>query len=307
MNWVDFVKATIQSFREQFEKVVPSTKKQQILKTIYNETLLEPCQVEVSDLGEHRGVIWLITHDRRRKDMEVIVIENIKYPENYAEKYFKAKRHLLKYGSHLLEAEYFRGWRLGRSDSTLHLYADDFYWSPENLRSMTPYRHASDLIEMLDLFLQDATYDLYHKELEKGAEALKSDVALVQEDDLRARLEKTSRKIEQTIQQIKRIEEHERRLGSMEKEITGVRRLMGTKTFGEWKVLLSEIDKVSARVDSLSEIKEAYDKILAQQADVIKQQSSFLKWVKYSVILVPIAVALVPIIETLIRHFINSS
>ena len=36
-----------------------------------------------------------------------------------------------------------------------------------------------------------------------------------------------------------------------------MRKLVGTKTFGEWKVLLSEIDKINTRIDSLSKVRDA--------------------------------------------------
>ena len=95
------------------------------------------------------------------------------------------------------------------------------------------------------------------------------------------------------------------RIAKIEQDVNGVRRLVGTETFGEWKALLSEIDKINTRIDALFHIREAYDKVLEQQAKVIEQQSSFIKWIRYATILLPIAVISVPAIEIisiLIRH-----
>jgi len=75
--------------------------------------------------------------------------------------------------------------------------------------------------------------------------------------------------------------------------------LVGTKTFGEWKALLAEIDKINVRIDALSNIINAYDKVL-------NQQSSFITWIKYATILVPIAVVSVPIIELLLHYFFSA-
>ena len=116
-------------------------------------------------------------------------------------------------------------------------------------------------------------------------------------------------------------------------EINKVRQLVGvTKEIQDWKLLVSDVDRLKGehvprevfdakvnelgtRIDSLSEIREAYDKVLAQQnefmkqqAEVMRQQSSFIKWIKYATILLPIAVISVPIIEiisVLIRHYLN--
>jgi len=310
MNWEAYVKTTIRFFREQFEDI-DSEWKALIQEDVSSETLLEPCQVEVSDLGEHWYVIWLITHDQQRKDMEVTVYNNIKDPEAYAKAYFEAKQHLFE--------NYEKGSKesllsILKEGGTLHLYPNDYYWVSKNLRKESPYSHAADLVEIMHPFLEGAVDRIHHRKLEESAKALKKDIALVDKEELRSRLEENSRRIDQTIQQIRRIEQHERKLRSIEDDLMGVRRLVGTKGFGEWKVLLSEIDKINTRIDAFSDIKTAYDKVLAQQnefmkqqSEVMKQQSSFVKWIKYATIFVPIAVVCVPIIEILLRHFLSIS
>jgi len=308
MNWEAYVKTTIRSFRERFEHIDPGLKVL-IQQDVYSETLLEPCQVEVSDPGEHWYVIWLITHDQQRKDMEVTVYNNIKNPQAYAKAYFEAKQHLFE--------NYEKGSKesllsLLKEGGTLHLYPNDYYWVRKNLRKESSYSHAADLVGITHTFLEGAVDRIHHRELEESAKALKKDIALVDKEELRSRLEENSRRIDQTIQQIRRIEQHERKLRSMEDNLMGVRKLVGTKGFGEWKVLLSEIDKINTRIDALSDVKSAYDKVLVQQnefmkqqSEVMKQQSSFMNWIKYSAIFVPIAIACIPIIETLIRHFLG--
>jgi len=111
------------------------------------------------------------------------------------------------------------------------------------------------------------------------------------------------------ITNVKRLREEITPLKRQQKElrddIIGIKKIVGSETYGEWKVLLSEIDKVNTRIDALTDIKDAYDKVLTQQAEVIKQQSSFMNWIKYSTILLPIAVASIAIIEILIRYFLG--
>jgi len=132
----------------------------------------------------------------------------------------------------------------------------------------------------------------------------------------------TAKKIDGALQEIRRIDG----------EIGKVRQLIGvSKEYQDWKLLVSDVDRLKGehvskevfkakldeldtRINSLAEIREAYDKILAQQntfmkqqADVMKQQSSFITWIKYATILVPIAVVSVPIIEILLHNFLGTS
>jgi len=70
------------------------------------------------------------------------------------------------------------------------------------------------------------------------------------------------------------------------------------------ETLLSELDVINARVEALSEIKEAYEKVLNHQTELLKQQLSFLTWIKYaysgSYRCTPC-----PRVDTLIRYFLD--
>ena len=89
-------------------------------------------------------------------------------------------------------------------------------------------------------------------------------------------IQEAEKTLESALKKSRRIDEHEKKLVSIESELTGVRRLIGTKTFGERKALLSELDVINTRVEALSEIKEAYEKALNHQTELLKQQLSFL-------------------------------
>lgn len=139
-----------------------------------------------------------------------------------------------------------------------------------------------------------------YKRMERTTNRLKEKIEQMYTKNDQVQLLEVIESLEKSLSRAKLVDNHDRKLVRMEEDIVGVRKLIGTTTFGEWKVLLSEIDKINTRIDALSEIRDAYNKVLSQQ-------SSFLKWIKYSTILVPAAVACVPIIETLIRHLLGTS
>jgi len=123
----------------------------------------------------------------------------------------------------------------------------------------------------------------------------------------------SAKELDEALEGIRRIDE----------KINRVRKLVRfSQEYQDWKVLVSDVhrlkgehvprevfdakvDELATRIDSLCVIREAYDKVLAQQTKVIEQQSSFIKWIKYATILLPIAVISVPVIEIIsimIRH-----
>jgi len=166
---------------------------------------------------------------------------------------------------------------------------------------------ATQLFEELMESLLRLEKEKQRKKIEVTVDRLKQDVeAIPQTVELREKIIKNTKKLES---QFSQLNEQYKKLSD---DVVGVRKLVGSKTFGEWKILLSEIDKINTRIDSLSCINEAYDKVLnkqnkfmEQQADVMKQQASFINWIKYATILVPIAVISVPIIEMLLRSVLN--
>jgi len=90
----------------------------------------------------------------------------------------------------------------------------------------------------------------------------------------RAKLLEATEEIQASLEQINRIEQHEKKIAAMEGEIAGVRKLIGSsREFQDWKVLVddvatfkktphvskdlfeSEIKRLDQRIDSLKEIK----------------------------------------------------
>lgn len=166
------------------------------------------------------------------------------------------------------------------------------------------------------------------KKIENTVDVLKRDVEAIPETfKFKTQILETTSRLGVEIQELhKRVDE----------EIGAFREIVGkSEKLQDWKMFSGDVDflkrthvnketynseikrledTINTRIDSIQNIKEAYDKVLSQQnefmgqqAKVIEHQSSFINWIKYATILVPLAVVSVPIIELVLRHFLAIS
>ena len=318
MSWEEYIKANILEFRKrkltEIEKNFVTK-----YKRIFFLTLYEPCQVVVINFNKPYPTFFVILHNAEHPDMEIETLENVAF-ENFSletlrkmgllkslgireirritKEIEKATRNVVK-----------EGWL---SFWTLLEKSLLFSYSEESQFLMRPFEFANDIYICFKDEILDTLREKQRKRIEKTVEDIKRDASAIEETELRTRILGKTERLEG---QVKKLGEQQRKL---REEVVGVRKLVGTsKTFGEWKSLLTEIDKMNTRIDAFSGIKDAYDKVLAQQnefmkqqAEVMKQQSNFIKWIKYATILLPIAVISVPVIEiisVLIRHYLGIS
>lgn len=270
-------------------------------------TLPEPCQITVFEFSSTPRIVWIVAFEKTKTDMYFKVEkskESIQeFLKNYSE-YEKFEEALSLVGSKRedLQKYYKEDYvSYGGIDYIGFLFFSDpkYNFSPRQLALDMYHENIMWVLRSIQRArIEQSTLEILEKFKKTGDKGVLAEI----------------KSIEKSLEKLKKIDEHERKLMSMEDRLAGVRKLIGTKTFGEWKVLLSEIDKINTRINAFSDIKTAYDKVLAQQnefmkqqSEVMKQQSSFVKWVKYATILLPIAVICVPIIETLLRHFLGIS
>ena len=191
------------------------------------------------------------------------------------------------------------------------------FLAPKNYIS-TSYLPEKPIVQakyLLDITLDVVAHEIDEEkriELQEIAENLREDIETITEEQVKVRIEETATKMDDVLKKFRVIDEHKLKIEKMESELSGVRKLVGTKSYGEWKVLVSEIDKINTRIDCLTEIRDAYNKVLdkqnkfmEQQTEVMKQQSSFLGWIKYAAIFVPVAVISASIIEILLRYYLG--
>lgn len=155
--------------------------------------------------------------------------------------------------------------------------------------------------------LRDSLIEKQRKIIDATLKELIKDVAEVEAAESRTKILETTEKLQSQIKDVYKQQ------AELREDVFGLRRIVGGKTFGEWKSLLSEVDAINARINALSDIRSTYDKILAQQSDfmkqqteVMKQQASFVTWIKYAAIFVPVAVLFTPVVNALIQHFLGA-
>ena len=81
MPWEKFLSSTIRDFRSKFGKL-ESSQRTQIREKAVDDSLLEPCQIEVLDFGMRKKVIWIVIHDKLLPDMTFKIHENFKHTED---------------------------------------------------------------------------------------------------------------------------------------------------------------------------------------------------------------------------------
>lgn len=314
------IRANIIEFRKRYARSSDQIKSLvEKTKEAYSFSLNSPTQILRIRLKKPLLECLVILHKKKSPDMKIVTIKDIaleelstkllessaselidstearKIPPAIKREIGSVKREL---GSELEEALI--------STTTL---SDDLAIFIFNLKLV---KDTLFLARSLDLSMRDQLRDsLIEKQRESINQTLKElirDAGKVQAPESKTKILETTEKLQGQIEDVYKQQKE------LREDVSGLRRIVGGKTFGEWKVFISEIDKINTRIDALSDIRSAYDKVLAQQNDfmkqqteVIKQQASFVTWIKYATILVPVAVLLTPVISALIQYFLGAS
>ena len=313
MSWYEYLDTFIDILRDAYEVELSKMGVDYgVFKEIKSFTkwfaFPEPCQVTIFEFSSVNRVLWVVNFDENESDKKFNIIEGIKEPPNVfikTHKKYACYVDELHFVANLDRYKYSLSWWPSSDTIPFILFGPERF----SLLFLTNPRekiHPRDLA--LQFFYDRQIHVLKSVQsflIKKSASQILNTVKELRKTEKSKTLQKAEKTLETALEKLKKIDEHEEKLVSIESELTGIRRLVGTKTFGEWKALISELDKINARVDALSEIKEAYEKVLNHQTELLKQQLSFLTWIKYATILVPIAVLLVPVIDTLIRYFLG--
>lgn len=261
--------------------------------------LPKPCQIKVFEFSSINRVLWIVSFDENKPDKEFEIVEEIKeHPTAFLQSHKEYEPYTFCIELAGKELEFFPP--LTKDEKTPSIiFLDEknigllFFINPR--KTLMP----RDLA--LNFFYErriDVLRLIQRHGIEKTASKILRETKMLSKTKPSPALREAEKALEDALEKLKKIDEYEQKLISITDELTGLRKLVGTKTFGEWKVLLAEIDKINTRIDALSNMMNAYDKVLSQQ-------SSFITWIKYATILVPVAVVSVPIIELLLRHFLG--
>jgi len=319
ISWEEYLRSNILHFRAEYET---NPKKFKELfnkkKELFLVSLLKPCQIVVIDFLRTYPKCFIVLHSEEFPDMEIEVAEYMTYKDfsSDALKRVRLLKSTSNKGIHRIVSfikTLLDKMRKSSSHSGGWDYSENFSLCVERFdyrTSKSPNLFSQWQFSYLDLMIDEMSRKEQIEKIEDTVEDLSRDIkAIPEEVELRNRIMETAQRLREEIIPLKKQQKE------LRDEIIGIKKIVGSETYGEWKVLLSEIDKVNTRVDAFSNIKDAYDKVLTQQtqfmkqqAEVMKQQSSFIKWIKYATILLPIAVISVPLIEIvsiLIRHFLG--
>jgi len=261
MNWEEYLDKLIKAYRREYQKLDRKTK-ETVRKDLYELSLLEPCQIEVFDsVGEGR-VVWLVVHDTNLPDRLFKVYKNVENlnQSKFVRRYpFFNKTDIEK----TLTLPTYRDLEyidIHMKERSYHfLYRDTL---PENL--------SAALLRSVLKRVQEKIRKEQLLVIEKSAEELK-DVSKIQADVLKASIRKEltgiTEKIDKALEEIQRIDEHQRKLEDSQKDV-GARQLpeSGGKIFVSDSILkerspvlkevfVSEIKRLDQRIDDLKEIR----------------------------------------------------
>ena len=242
-SWKDFLTKVVTTFREEFKKFDPP-KQKLIRERGFDELLLEPCQIEVLDYGVGKAVVMVIIHDKAFPDMMFKIHKNVKSLDVSE----FAKRYKSDF-SFFLEEKYTE--LLQISGDSLHILSKDKL-------HIAIGRHSEE--EVAELFLASAKKLLRTEQvdvIERSANGLRKSIAKIPEKDIRDELLATTRKIDASLQEVKRLDE----------EIGKVRQLVGvTKEIQDWKLLVTDVDKLKGE-HVAREVFETHIKRLDEKID----------------------------------------
>lgn len=247
LSWNEYLSIFVETFRSEFEKLGADEQK----AAQANLTFIKPCQIEVVEFKPPFPKVWIVTLDKNRPDMEFIIHEKLEInPQTFLNEHIKKDPNWLQWSKEMQKTNARKiflhntkpaswgaeSWRWLDEKSSIY----SFY---REIRSQDPQKHALERAQRVAETARERLELQRKKEIEKAAKTLKRFVPQVAEKRIRSKLLETTGKIDSALAQMKRIDEHERKIGMIEEEIGGVRRLIGvSKEFQDWRTLTSTVE-----------------------------------------------------------------
>lgn len=273
IDWAEYLRKIVMDSRKMYDETLTKAD----LDEVFDETFLPPCQLELLDSG--REAVCLLVHDKTLPDMEFRITENIK---GYGESEFARKYKFKNLPSEFAQSK-------PSTHISLWLFTKNMGYSmpcPQD-----PSVAVRNILEHLMTSLGLISRKRQIGVIEQSTNGLRRHISRLPQKDVRDDIEEITGKIDTALKEMKRIDEHEKKLVSFEKDMTGMRRLVGeSKEFQDWRVMVSDVDilkknhvskelfeseikRLDQRIESLREIKfwskrTALDIVLAVVATV---------------------------------------
>lgn len=328
----EYIKSNILKFRKSYamldQKIKEALEKREDL---YSIRLNKPVQVVVITFTKSNNVFFIFANSGKFPDMKTIGYPNMVFKKFWDNDEIEEilldlfgqkgvdiiRRELKPFSFSVSPTVSSMAW----NESTLFVHLG-------NDPRTTKFSIAEDFFSDVEFEIRNIEREDQSKKIETTVDTLKRDVEAIPEKfEFKTQILETTARLDVEIKELHR---------RVDEEIGAFREIVGkSEKFQDWKMFSGDMkflkkthvtketfrseikrleDTINARIDSIGDIKEAYDKVLSQQskfmeqqAEVMKQQSSFISWIKYATIVVPVAVVSVPIIEIVLRYFLGIS
>jgi len=289
VSWEEYIKNNILEFRRVVGKYAK--------ESVYS--LSKPSQVVAVDFNGPFPKCLIILHSEQYPDMEVFTFEN-ETPEDYFSKISKEKPKWLELlGIGGIEAIHedvkampHLAWV---GDWSVQIVGESFLI----LKRSDPRSEDFFLFRIAQLFIKrEFELKKRRKQIEESMGTIKKEAEAIPTEELRTKIVKATERLE------KQIEPLYEKYKKLESDVVGVRKLVGTKGFGEWRALTSDVEYLRTThitretLDAhIKRLDEKIDKGLEALHTRIEDLKAIKFWSKRTVL--EIALAIMAIIATL--------
>jgi len=299
-HWQKFLQRVVTAYRDRMDALSEEERYTLLhllptYRLAQNLVLYEPCQIVVFTFSPSIRTSFLVLHDPSHPDCEFFSYEGISdlllFEKNATREHpfwLKAARSLA----------FFAGWHgRGLSFSEEGALA---YFEGQEARSSPDYV-MNELFGSAQDWLRESLIHLGTRRIQETTGELRQDAMSITQKEIRTRVLESTGAIEVALRQMRRLDPLERSVTAIQEEIKGVRTLIGaTKEFQEFRVLTSEVDRLSREHVS----KDVFDETvrrLDQQLEALTTRFNDLRETKFwsRRTLIDIALGLIAAISTI--------
>jgi hypothetical protein len=283
--WEEYLTEAVKAFREEFVSTFSRGEQEYVRKHLLDETLLEPCQMEIFELKAGKGTVLFILHKTTLADM-LVNLHTEATTADIRTFYEKEKDHFgvpFDVVEKLLDQRKLQSMLLAYTKSWLSIASEG---KPEGF--------ARSLLTSLRTDIKSAQV----KTIEKTTEELKKRIPKIPEKD-REEFLGYATKIDAALQEIARID------AKYSEEIGGVRKIIGaSEEFQDFRVFTTEVEDLKKThipkdvfVSEVKRLDEKIDKGLQALNTRMEDLKAIKFWSKRT--LLDIALAILAVLATL--------
>jgi len=235
-------------FREYFDRLTPDEKdlitKHKEFEDDRSLSLIKPCQIVVFDFIEPFPIAFLITHHTDHPDLDFYIYKRIDNPKQLEKTITEEKPYWLE---DIKNYGFFKDVKRKPSWTSSLTYGDEraFLLFTEEKARKNPEWIAKALIRSIKSSFYEYHMDTQREQIGESTSKLKKDATLIPAPNIRTRVLDAADKIDNALRQMEHLKKYDKRLGFIEQEIGGVRKLIGvTKEYQDFIVLTSTVDEI---------------------------------------------------------------